>query len=675
MSCGLVALDAGEVPLKDLSCSGEVTESFGLFTLTQRYYNETDTTLRVRYIFPIPQGGAVTDFYALVNGKKISSELTDKSSASKLTSKNNGSGMLSMHSDGTLEAYLGAVNPKCEICVTIKYLCSICSESNAVRLIIPTVIAPRYVAYGKQIALENVVAKTSYTIKLDMIYRGKDILSINSPTHKIFTEMDSYGARICFAGEESANRDIIIDITLKGKNRPIMYYYKDIAYYSFTPKIDIYKRTGREYCFILDTSDSMEGEKIRQAKNALLIALGCLQKGDSFNIIAFNSTYNRFSQTAVEFEDKTLSEARKWLQSQKVCGGTELMRPVILASEGKNVTALIFTDGQIANAEDILNYVSSHPGTLFYTFGIDTAQNTEFLTRLAAISGAAARFIEPKERIDEALISSFNKIAAPTIKNASVSFDVPASEITPRNIKQIHAGEKVIVAAKFSGTPPKRLTVSGQLKNHKCIMEVMFEHPLKAGKELFYYLAKQQIDYLRLIHTANDIQSDIIKKRICSLSLKAGILSEETAFVLFFGSRETKKIIDVVIPSMMPSGWTPPMLSMREKPKKRGKMDNYLKILKGQRANGSFVRANEKTPIATANILHYFCTECDKADLFVWQLRKAAEYLLLSIQKSNDAQIPGCIIDALEAWHKKFGVNNDEISQKIDVLIYMYRKY
>ena len=83
MSCGLVALDAGEVPLKDLSCSGEVTESFGLFTLTQRYYNETDTTLRVRYIFPIPQGGAVTDFYALVNGKKISSELTDKSSASK----------------------------------------------------------------------------------------------------------------------------------------------------------------------------------------------------------------------------------------------------------------------------------------------------------------------------------------------------------------------------------------------------------------------------------------------------------------------------------------------------------------------------------------------------------------------------------------------------------------
>jgi hypothetical protein len=206
-------------------------------------------------------------------------------------------------------------------------------------------------------------------------------------------------------------------------------------------------------------------------------------------------------------------------------------------------------------------------------------------------------------------------------------------------------------------------------------MEVMFEHPLKAGKELFYYLAKQQIDYLRLIHTANDIQSDIIKKRICSLSLKAGILSEETAFVLFFDSRETKKIIDVVIPSMMPSGWTPPMLSMREKPKKRGKMDNYLKILKGQRANGSFVRANEKTPIATANILHYFCTECDKADLFVWQLRKAAEYLLLSIQKSNDAQIPGCIIDALEAWHKKFGVNNDEISQKIDVLIYMYRKY
>ena len=48
-------------------------------------------------------------------------------------------------------------------------------------------------------------------------------------------------------------------------------------------------RVPREITYIIDTSGSMEGVSIAQARDALLLALDRLQPGDRFNVIEFNS--------------------------------------------------------------------------------------------------------------------------------------------------------------------------------------------------------------------------------------------------------------------------------------------------------------------------------------------------------------------------------------------------
>ena len=45
----------------------------------------------------------------------------------------------------------------------------------------------------------------------------------------------------------------------------------------------------REITYVIDTSGSMEGVSIAQAREALLLALDRLQPGDRFNVIEFNS--------------------------------------------------------------------------------------------------------------------------------------------------------------------------------------------------------------------------------------------------------------------------------------------------------------------------------------------------------------------------------------------------
>src|SRR6185369_6520073 len=57
-------------------------------------------------------------------------------------------------------------------------------------------------------------------------------------------------------------------------------------------------RIPRETVFIIDTSGSMAGQSIEQAKMALLIALDKLEAGDRFNVIQFNSvTEQLFAQS------------------------------------------------------------------------------------------------------------------------------------------------------------------------------------------------------------------------------------------------------------------------------------------------------------------------------------------------------------------------------------------
>lgn len=674
MSRGLIAYDGTIMPLKKIHCTAQVTKGFGLYSLTQHYYNETDTPLSVRYVFPLPAGGVVTEFSVVIGGKKITSKVIDKATARKLAQSRQGISMISTRSCGAIEFYLGIARPGERIIVKIQYLAHVHIEDNRTRLVIPTVIAPRYVPYGKQLAIESVVGKAGCRVSLDMIYRGKDIAGVESPTHSIAADIDSCGAKISFAGDEYADRDIIIDITFRGKNRPIMYHCNNIAYYSFIPKIDIYEHIPREYCFILDTSDSMRGEKLKQAKTALLICLRCLQKGDTFNIIAFNTYYKCFSGEPVQYGEASLAQAKVWLGSLSAEGGTELMAPVKAVCEREGASVLVFTDGQIANSGDISSFALKNCRCTFYTFGIDTAVNADFLTKLAELTGGWARFITPSERIDESIVRAFNKIAAPSIKNARISFDAVAANIIPGQLKQIHAGQPVTVTAEFNGSPPKSLTLTGELKNARCVMEVNFEHPSIAGGELLYYYAREKINRLSLMLTGEELRDDLIKKEICALSVKHGILSDETAFILTFGNDDKENTVDIVIPSSFPPVREAPAGYMRETAKKKNKTDDFFALMQKQRSNGSFVRPRVKTSLHTANILHYMCAECDKADLFVWQLRKAAEFLLSDIQKSNNAQIPDAILDALETWYKKFDGKNDRISQKIAALMYLYRK-
>ncbi len=594
MSYGKIKQKNNIIPLKKIECRADVTNNFGIFTLKQRYYNDADEILDTRYIFPFIENAFITEFIAKKNDFIINS----------------------IQNENFIEAYVGDMLPKEEIVIEITYLCEILIDNERTRIIIPTVIPPRYVAFGEQIAFESVVGRTLYTVTLDLTYRNINITNVISPTHEIISSIDKDKVNVSFKNDSYSDRDIIIDIFTLPQTHPKMFYAEKIISCYFRPEIDVYERHNREYLFMLDISDSMLGERLEQAKNALLICIRALQKGDKFNVLVFCDTFEMFSDEALPLNDDTLKVASKWIMSQTAKGKAELISPIVQAYKNAiNRTVLLISGSKNLENDNIITYAKNHSGAMFYTFGI----NHSLLSELSEITGGLSHFIKPYERIDDSIVKAFNIIASPSIKNAVLAFDVPVQNITPSYIKTIHYGANISVMAKVLDKLPRSLTIQGERENTKCVMQVDFDKVIDGGSAL-----KHQYE-LR--------QNDVLCKK-----------KENSA---------------------------------REKPIRTKTDTHFVNLCKSQRASGRFMpkgsRSKENIGFHTAKILYEFCAECPNVEMYIWHLRKTASFLLDYIENNNSAVIPKEIVKSLSLWHEILG-GNDEISQKVAVLRFLNRE-
>ena len=121
-----------------------------------------------------------------------------------------------------------------------------------------------------------------------------------------------------------------------------------------SPEIGGNLRLPREAVFVVDTSGSMAGDSIEQAREALRYALGALRPEDSFNIIRFDSDTRSLYLKAYPSAAGPLAEAEAFINGLDANGGTEMLPALRSALETHStlhpVRQVIFiTDGSISN--------------------------------------------------------------------------------------------------------------------------------------------------------------------------------------------------------------------------------------------------------------------------------------------------------------------------------------
>src|SRR5437016_2370843 len=112
----------------------------------------------------------------------------------------------------------------------------------------------------------------------------------------------------------------------------------------------------RDVVAVIDVSGSMSGEKISQAKSALIQLLGTLREGDRFRLVAFSGGVRRYAPGWTGVTANARHDAETWIRSLDAEGGTNIAGALTEAfaqtpAEQSLGVVVFLTDGQASTGE------------------------------------------------------------------------------------------------------------------------------------------------------------------------------------------------------------------------------------------------------------------------------------------------------------------------------------
>lgn len=468
--------------------------------VVQRFVNPTADWREGVYVFPLPENAAVDHLDMRIGDRMIQGQVKERSDAKRAYEAAKADGrkasLVEQERPNLFTTSVAHIGPDEEIAVAIEYQQALAYDAGTFALRFPLAITPRYIPGTPQPADDAKDAAatdgTGATVPTDAVpdadritpplvepgtgavnpvaieidlNAGFPLARLASPYHAIhIDEAPDHRYRITLAdGVVPAARDFELVWTPDVGSTPaaaLMTEERDGRKFALLmvlpPVADAATapRTPREVTYIIDTSGSMEGESIHQAKEALLLALDRLQPGDAFNVIEFNSVTRPLFAAPVPVDGATLERARRFVGALRAQGGTEML-PALTAALGTSRTGnamrqvVFLTDGAVGNETELLHLIESRlADRRLFTIGIGAAPNTYFLRKAAEAGRGTFTFIGDVREVKAKMAALIRKIENPVVTDIDVVW--PGGVVAyPGKLPDLYAGEPVILTAEL----------------------------------------------------------------------------------------------------------------------------------------------------------------------------------------------------------------------------------
>jgi uncharacterized protein YegL len=293
-------------------------------------------------------------------------------------------------------------------------------------------------------------------------------------------------------------------------------------------------RLPRETIFIIDTSGSMDGTSIEQARQALALGIDRLQPGDQFNVIQFNSTASALFPASVPADLSHLEQAKRYVAGLKADGGTEMLPALQIAlSHGPSQPGLVpqvifVTDGQVGNDAELLSFIGKNLGERrLFTVAIGSAPNAAFLRKAAEMGRGTFTAITSVGQVAAGMGALLAQLEAPMLRQIDVRWADPAAEVWPEKIPDLYLGEPLVVTARQQADGP--VAVSG-LRNGRGWSDELPAAAKIKGAGIDKLWARTKIDSL-LDSLAGGADANEVKRQVTELGLHHHLVTPHTSLV------------------------------------------------------------------------------------------------------------------------------------------------
>jgi Ca-activated chloride channel family protein len=304
----------------------------------------------------------------------------------------------------------------------------------------------------------------------------------------------------------------------------------------------------RDMVLVLDTSGSMRGVKMEQARKALKYCLENLGPKDRFALINFATTVNRYRGQLLDASPDQVGEAKKWVAKLEATGGTAINDAMAAAlayrtdDAGRSFTIVFFTDGQPTigetNTDKILQNIQAKntANTRIFTFGVGDDVNATFLDAIADNTRALSTYVRPQEDIEAKVSGLYAKISSPVLTNLKLSATngIGFSEMYPPELPDLFHNGQLVVIGRFAGKGSSAIKLEGKvgMETKEFVYDVTFPDKTKDDHAFVEQLwARRKVGYMLDQIRANGEKKELVDE-VVALAKKYGITTPYTSYLI-----------------------------------------------------------------------------------------------------------------------------------------------
>jgi Ca-activated chloride channel family protein len=517
--------------------------------IEQVFGNPANRQMEGTYVFPLPESAAISNFRMLIDSEPVEGKMLDRDEARRIYES-----YVRRMVDPALLEYVGRNAFQARVFPIPA------NGEKQIELI-----------YSQPLHFEGGVYQYTYPLNTEKfsnrpldqvavsvtIHSKQPIKAIYSPSHEVAVRrIDEYNARVSFeASSVRADKDFVLYYTVSEKEFGLSalahrrgdedgYFMLMLAPQRQMSKAQI---AAKDVVFVFDTSGSMNGPKIEQAKRALQFVLNNLNPRDRFNIIQFSSEVEPFRKGLVDASEGEVTAARKFVEEIKAVGGTAIHDALITALEslpatrGDRPTMLVFvTDGLPTVGETSVDAIlrdvekQNKGRARIFAFGVGDDVNTLLLDHLARDGGGTVEYVRPSEDLELKVSAFYAKIASPVLSDLALDVNgITVTETYPRRLPDLFAGSQLIVFGRYRGGGAATAKLTGHIAGQTRTFSYPVTLPDREREHDFIpaMWASRKIgtllEEIRLRGENAELKNEVIR-----LSKQYGIITPYTSFLV-----------------------------------------------------------------------------------------------------------------------------------------------
>ncbi len=564
-AAGFLVPRDGSAPIavKSHRVAVEIDDGLAKTTLRQTFVNPRGGALEAVYQFPVPEGAALVDVAIETAGQRLEGLLVERKRARRvyddIVRGRRDPALVEQVGRNTFRLSVFPVLPKVDTVVEISWIERLPLSQGLLHYRYPLFLVGKTAEtqgdftfsakFRSSVPIETI---TSPVEDMDIVRQGPGQAALSFERMKAPLDRD-----VEIVAEIALSKPTLTVSTFRREGEADGWFTAVVT----PPKATEAELLPRDVILIVDTSGSMNGVKIEQARRASIYLLSHLRPGDRINIVRFSTTLRPFAEEPVPATLESVAKLTDFVNDFRPGGGTApgdaLKYGVnVPEAEGRVRTVVFLTDGLptvgITSPEKIIEFAreGGKKGLRIYTFGVGTDVDPSLLTAISRVSRGRAEIFGPEAELEYRLRAFLDRTASPVL--ADIEFkadDLKIYDIFPRPIPDGYLGEQVILTGRYQGGGERAVTAAATLGGKRAELTAAVDFCREAGgsKAVLWLAGREHLDFLeqalrlrnglddesyyRTVDTGGYSTKDEIVEEMIRVSLTHGVQCAYTSFL------------------------------------------------------------------------------------------------------------------------------------------------